>query len=66
MSRPATFKQSDIQRAIKAAKAMDLPVTGYEITAEGTIRILTAPVIKADAPTDTYGGWKKSRGDRAA
>ena len=66
MSRPATFKQADLQRAIKAFKAEGLPVCGGEITADGKISILTTPPIKADVPADTYGGWKKQRGDRAA
>lgn len=66
MSRPATFKQVDLQRAIKAFKAEGLPVCGGEIGPDGVIRILTAPIVKADVPADAYGGWKKSRGDRAA
>lgn len=66
MSRPATFRQADVERAIKAAQASGLPVAGCEITPEGTIRILTTPPIKAEVPADTYGGWKKQRGDRAA
>lgn len=36
-----TFKQSDLTRAVKAARAADLPVAGVEITRDGTIRVLT-------------------------
>lgn len=66
MSRPATFKQADVQRAIKAVQAQGLPVFETIISPDGAIRVLTAPVVKADVPADTYGGWKKPRGDRAA
>ena len=41
MNTAATFKQIDVERAIKAAFKAGLPVDSVEITKEGTIRIIT-------------------------
>lgn len=41
MNTHATFKQTDVKRAIKAVVDAGLPVGSVEITREGTIRILT-------------------------
>lgn len=40
MGAPQTFKQSDLERAIRAANKAGLPVDSVEITKEGTIRII--------------------------
>ena len=40
MSRP-TFKQRDVERAIRGAQAGGLTVEAVEISAEGSIRVLT-------------------------
>ena len=37
----AAFKITDLQRAIKAGQALGLPVTGYEIGADGRIIVHT-------------------------
>ena len=37
--RPATFLQSDVTRALKAAKAAGLPVTGCSIAPGGEIAL---------------------------
>lgn len=36
---PATFKQADLIRAVKAAHAAGLPVTATQITRDGTIQL---------------------------
>jgi hypothetical protein len=36
----ATFKQADLVRAVKAARAAGLPVTATHITPDGTIRLI--------------------------
>jgi hypothetical protein len=58
MARLATFKQADLARAIKTAKAYDLPVTGYEISRDGTIRILTgAPLATVTDEEAEIAAW---------
>ncbi len=42
MNAPATFKQTDVKRAVKAVVDAGLPVEGVEITKEGTIRVITS------------------------
>jgi Tfp pilus assembly PilM family ATPase len=42
MNTAATFKQVDVERAIRAASKAGLPVDAVEITREGTIRVLTS------------------------
>lgn len=37
---PATFRQADLVRAVKAARAAGLPVTATQITRDGTIQLL--------------------------
>ncbi|MEM1345600.1 MAG: hypothetical protein AAGI34_13610 [Pseudomonadota bacterium] len=39
-NRKATFLQADVQRALKAAHALGIPVARYEITPDGTIRVV--------------------------
>ena len=42
MNTPATFKQVDVKRAVKAVSETGQVVKCVEITKEGTIRVLTA------------------------
>ena len=42
MSRRAVFRQSDIERALKAAQAVGLTVAGYELDADGRLVVFTA------------------------
>ncbi|WP_228866168.1 hypothetical protein [Roseibium aggregatum] len=42
MKTKATFKQTDVKRAIKAVQEAGLEVQTVEITRDGTIRILTS------------------------
>ena len=37
---PSTFKQADLVRAVKAARAAGLPVTATQITRDGTIQLI--------------------------
>lgn len=41
MNVPATFKQVDVKRAVKAVSDAGLPIGGVEITKDGTIRVIT-------------------------
>lgn len=56
----ATFRQSDLQRAIKPALELGLKVTGYEIGADGRIIVRTADAegSTADAALDA---WARKR-----
>lgn len=36
----ATFRQADLVRAVKAARAAGLPVTATQITPDGTIKLI--------------------------
>lgn len=38
---PSTFKQSDLTRALRAAAAVGLKVTGYKINPQGEIEVVT-------------------------
>lgn len=48
MNKPSTFKQTDLQRAIKGVQGCGLPVEGVEITKDGTIRVLTSKAEKLE------------------
>ena len=41
MTARARFSQADLDRALKVAERHGLGIAGYEITPDGTIRILT-------------------------
>lgn len=56
---PATFRQADVVRAIKAARAADQPVSGFEITPDGTIRVLTSAA--AQMQPSPFDAWKEKR-----
>lgn len=58
MSRALAFRPSTLDRALAAAEKRGLKVSGYEITPDGTIRILTAetgaPVPSAETAEDAW------------
>jgi hypothetical protein len=39
--KPTTFRQRDVSRALRAARAVGLPVSGFEISKDGSISIKT-------------------------
>lgn len=47
--RAATFKQSDITRAVKAAKAAGLDVARIEVQPDGTISVIAGDETKIEA-----------------
>lgn len=65
MGRPRTFRQADLERAIRAAKKQGLNVCGYKISPTGEIEVLTG-----SAPTRELTPFEKwqaeQNGDRAA
>jgi hypothetical protein len=55
---PVAFKQIDVVRAVKAARAAGLDPGAVETTRDGTIRVLDkASVRSPEAPTP-YDSWK--------
>jgi hypothetical protein len=65
MTRPRTFRQADLGRALREFRRQGLPIAGAEITADGVIRILTsAAPVRELTP---YEKWQaENNGDRAA
>lgn len=58
--RPSNFRQSDVERAVKAALNAGLAVGAVELTPDGTIRIVGAnqPEPAKESPFDH---WKAMR-----
>ncbi len=55
---PFTFKQRDITQALKAAKAVGIKVTRYEIDRQGKIAVFAANDDPAFAsPTGNQNEW---------
>lgn len=55
-SKLAVFHQSDVTRALKAAKSAEIAVAAYEITADGTIRVFAEG--SSSAPQSSLcGSW---------
>lgn len=58
MTARATFRQSDISRAIKAAKSAGMTVARCEISPDG--RIVLSEAI-TESQEDVFGAWKAKR-----
>jgi hypothetical protein len=62
------FRQRDIQRAVRAAQVMGLPVSGFEIDKDGKISIKTAPAGEQQQepnPWDSAHAEDKKRASKA-
>jgi hypothetical protein len=65
MSRtPATFKQSDVMRAVKAVRAMGLEVIETKIERDGSIVLVHKTEDRSAAAPTPYDEWKASNGSR--
>ena len=63
-SRPSTFRQTDVERALKAACKAGVSVRAVEVTKDGTIRVIMADE-SAQMPTDSpFDEWKAKRNAR--
>lgn len=58
MSRHVRFKQADVTRALKAAKAEGLAVSSFRIEPDGAIIVLTGT---APAERDELAEWRARR-----
>lgn len=56
--RKATFKKSDVLRAMDAAKTGGLLLGGLEIRPDGTIRVLSPDAAKAANAPDLFEEWE--------
>lgn len=56
----AKFSTPIAKKMIKVAQDMGLPVSGYEVLPDGTIRILTAPEKQNDADA-ALDQWMRSQ-----
>ena len=65
MSRVVRFRQADISRAVKGAKAAGISVSQIEIGSDGRI-VITSGGPQASQPPDEYANWKANRNARAA
>jgi len=65
MTRGARFRQADIARAVKGAKAAGVSVAKIEIDTDGRI-VITSEVPREYQPHDEYMTWKQGRGANSA
>ena len=67
VSRAASFKQADVQRAIKAARAAGLEVGGFTVDPRsGAITVLTAKQAEEQVAASPLEEWRRRRGQSAA
>ena len=58
MSRGAhTFKQCDVTRAIKAARAAGVEIAGIEVDVHGTIRIIAGKAVDVSRDLKLQNEW---------
>lgn len=62
--RPSTFRQTDVARAVKAAQAAGLTVGTVEVTADGTIRVITATAPELTT-AKSFDQWKAKNARQA-
>lgn len=62
---PATFRQADLARAVKAARSAGLDVSRTEIAPDGTIRLYHDKPEESDNMTP-FQRWKAGQGAREA
>lgn len=63
MKAPATFKQADITRAVKAVRAMGLEIVATVIGPDGSIRLEHGPEVaknSSDAAEAALAGFMKT------
>lgn len=58
---PSTFKQSDVERAVKAVRKAGLAVGAVEFNPDGKIRVEVEKVSKETECSVAYDGWEGKR-----
>ena len=60
--RPSTFRQSDVERAVKAARSAGLDVGVVEVAPDGTIRVMVgATPGESQSATTPFDEWKAKK-----
>ena len=57
--RPASFRQRDLTRAVKAVIAAGLHVVGVKVSAQGDIEVVTGDDRAQDSPTQEVNEWDR-------
>ena len=57
--RPASFRQRDLTRAVKAVIAAGLHVAGVKVSARGDIEVVTGDDRAQDSPTQEVNEWDR-------
>jgi hypothetical protein len=57
--RPASFRQRDLTRAVKAVIAAGLHVAGVKVSAQGDIEVVTGDHRAQDSPTQEGNEWDR-------
>ena len=65
MTRAASFRQSDVERLLKAAKAVGIEHPTVDAMPDGRLRLLTSPQAP-EQPLSPFEAWERENGDRAA
>lgn len=67
MTRPSPFRQSDVERLLRAAKAVGYPYPTVDKLPDGRLRLLTEPKATEQPAADPFAEWEKTQsGGRAA
>lgn len=64
MGKPA-FRQTDVERAMRAVQAVGEPIASVEIRPDGTIRVLTAANAEPQA-LSPLEAWEREHGHGSA
>lgn len=64
-SRSTRFRQADVSRAVRGAKAAGISVSKIEIDTDGRI-VITSGLPHGYPPRDEYMAWKRGRGANSA
>lgn len=62
--RPSTFRQTDVERVLKAACKAGVPVRALEVTKNDTIRVIVAEDSAQTTTDSPFDEWKAKRNAR--
>jgi hypothetical protein len=65
VTKAASFTQAEVERVVRALKAVGESIRGVDRLPEGGFRVLTGAPAPAE-PASDLERWRKSRGGRAA